>query len=386
MIEAEVERLRAARDLVVEELTALQGRRARGRARRARRPARRPPDAAAGRHARRTPRGNGSSSATTTPNGRCRRSSRSSRASSTRWRTNTCAIARPTWSRWSSASSRALGRLGGDPSTTPPPQAPRDFAGEDPLVLVANDIAPADMLKFRRSVFTGFVTDVGGRNSHTAIVARSMDIPAVVGAREASRIVTPGRLDHHRRRRRRRDRQPLAHRARGIPLPPTPGRARARAAAIACATRRPSRSTAQPVELLANIELPERRPGGAGRGRGGRRAVPQRVPVHEPRRQPARRGGAVRGLQQGGEGAGRPAGHDPHGGHRRRQAARPHAAADGAPRPQAEPGARVCAPSAGACPSPRCSASSCAPSCGRACTARCGCWCRWWRSCARCGS
>jgi len=35
----------------------------------------------------------------------------------------------------------------------------------------------------------GFVTDVGGKNSHTAIVARSMDIPAVVGAREASRLI-----------------------------------------------------------------------------------------------------------------------------------------------------------------------------------------------------
>ncbi len=65
----------------------------------------------------------------------------------------------------------------------------RDFGGEDPLVLVANDIAPADMLQFKGSVFTGFVTDVGGKTSHTAIVARSMDIPAVVGAREASRLV-----------------------------------------------------------------------------------------------------------------------------------------------------------------------------------------------------
>jgi len=65
----------------------------------------------------------------------------------------------------------------------------RDFAGEDPLVLVASDVAPADMLHFKKSVFTGFVTDVGGRTSHTAIVARSMDIPAVVGAREASRII-----------------------------------------------------------------------------------------------------------------------------------------------------------------------------------------------------
>jgi len=66
---------------------------------------------------------------------------------------------------------------------------PRDFAGEDPLVLVASDVAPADMLQFKNSIFTGFITDVGGKTSHTAIVARSLDIPAVVGAREASRII-----------------------------------------------------------------------------------------------------------------------------------------------------------------------------------------------------
>jgi phosphotransferase system enzyme I (PtsI) len=72
---------------------------------------------------------------------------------------------------------------------SPPVSGARDFGGEDPLVLVANDIAPADMLQFKRSVFTGFITDVGGKTSHTAIVARSLDIPAVVGAREASRII-----------------------------------------------------------------------------------------------------------------------------------------------------------------------------------------------------
>jgi phosphotransferase system enzyme I (PtsI) len=65
----------------------------------------------------------------------------------------------------------------------------REHPGTDPLVLVASDLAPADMMQFKRSVFTGFVTDVGGRTSHTAIVARSMDIPAVVGAREASRLI-----------------------------------------------------------------------------------------------------------------------------------------------------------------------------------------------------
>ena len=68
-------------------------------------------------------------------------------------------------------------------------QGARDFAGEDPLVLVSSDIAPADMLQFKNGVFCGFVTDVGGATSHTAIVARSMDIPAVVGAREASRLI-----------------------------------------------------------------------------------------------------------------------------------------------------------------------------------------------------
>ncbi|MEJ6006049.1 phosphoenolpyruvate--protein phosphotransferase [Paucibacter sp. AS339] len=65
----------------------------------------------------------------------------------------------------------------------------RDFAGEDPLLLVATDIAPADMMQFKRSVFHGFITDIGGKTSHTAIVARSMDIPAVVGTREASRLI-----------------------------------------------------------------------------------------------------------------------------------------------------------------------------------------------------
>lgn len=62
------------------------------------------------------------------------------------------------------------------------------------MIVVAHDISPADMLAFRdrdgepRS-FIGFVTDVGGQNSHTAIVARSLDIPAVVGMSQASRLV-----------------------------------------------------------------------------------------------------------------------------------------------------------------------------------------------------
>jgi phosphotransferase system enzyme I (PtsI) len=66
----------------------------------------------------------------------------------------------------------------------PPPQ----------MIVVAHDISPADMLAFRDRdggprTFIGFVTDVGGQNSHTAIVARSLDIPAVVGMDQASRLV-----------------------------------------------------------------------------------------------------------------------------------------------------------------------------------------------------
>jgi phosphoenolpyruvate-protein phosphotransferase (PTS system enzyme I) len=58
-----------------------------------------------------------------------------------------------------------------------------------PLILIAHDISPADMLQFKNSPFVGFATDVGGKTAHTAIVARSLDIPAVVGARSASQLI-----------------------------------------------------------------------------------------------------------------------------------------------------------------------------------------------------
>jgi phosphotransferase system enzyme I (PtsI) len=84
---------------------------------------------------------------------------------------------------------RVLGVLAREQGGGAPPVAHRDFGGEDPLLLVAADIAPADMIQFKRSIFRGFITDIGGKTSHTAIVARSMDIPAVVGTREASRLI-----------------------------------------------------------------------------------------------------------------------------------------------------------------------------------------------------
>jgi len=64
-----------------------------------------------------------------------------------------------------------------------------DDDAQPQMIIVAHDISPADMLQFRDRSFIGFVTDVGGQNSHTAIVARSLDIPAVVGMSGASTLV-----------------------------------------------------------------------------------------------------------------------------------------------------------------------------------------------------
>ncbi len=92
---------------------------------------------------------------------------------------------------------KVLRALSGASSPIAAPQSKRqNWQGEllpddlnVPLVLIAHDLSPADMLQFKRDVFVGFATDVGGKTSHTAIVARSMDIPAVVGARAASQLV-----------------------------------------------------------------------------------------------------------------------------------------------------------------------------------------------------
>jgi phosphotransferase system enzyme I (PtsI) len=68
---------------------------------------------------------------------------------------------------------------------------PESDVGVDSII-VAHDIAPHDMLRFKEHAFTGFVTDLGGKTSHTAIVARSMEIPAVVGVRHASEMIRHG--------------------------------------------------------------------------------------------------------------------------------------------------------------------------------------------------
>src|SRR3569623_86281 len=124
------------------------------------------------------------------------------------------------------------------------------------VIVVAHDISPADMLQFRDRAFGGFITDLGGQNSHTAIVARSLDIPAAVGMHHASTLIvqddwliidgaagvvvvdpTPGVLDQYRERQAQlvRERKKLS-KLRKMPTVTRDG---------------------TKIALLANIELPE---------------------------------------------------------------------------------------------------------------------------------
>lgn len=63
---------------------------------------------------------------------------------------------------------------------------------DESLIVVARDIAPAEMLRLREGRFSAFLTDLGGPTSHTAIVARSMNVPAVVGMGHCRGLVRDG--------------------------------------------------------------------------------------------------------------------------------------------------------------------------------------------------
>jgi len=76
--------------------------------------------------------------------------------------------------------------MGGQTLSTPA------ISEEEKLIVVAHDLSPADMILFKKHHFGGFVTDVGGVTSHTAIVARSLGIPAVVGLHHARETIAEG--------------------------------------------------------------------------------------------------------------------------------------------------------------------------------------------------
>ena len=59
------------------------------------------------------------------------------------------------------------------------------LAQESEMLVVAHELSPADMLIFKQHQFAGFVTDVGGVTSHTAILARSLALPAIVALHHA---------------------------------------------------------------------------------------------------------------------------------------------------------------------------------------------------------
>ncbi len=62
---------------------------------------------------------------------------------------------------------------------------------DSPVIVVAHNLTPADTIAMRREKVIGFATDIGGRTSHTAIMARSLEIPAVVGLKNVVQMVKP---------------------------------------------------------------------------------------------------------------------------------------------------------------------------------------------------
>ncbi|HXZ36895.1 MAG TPA: phosphoenolpyruvate--protein phosphotransferase [Thermodesulfobacteriota bacterium] len=63
---------------------------------------------------------------------------------------------------------------------------------KEEVIVVAHDLSPADTAQMAKDKITAFVTDVGGTTSHTAIMARSLEIPAVVGSETATHSVNTG--------------------------------------------------------------------------------------------------------------------------------------------------------------------------------------------------
>ena len=65
---------------------------------------------------------------------------------------------------------------------------------ESAIILVAHDISPADAIQFKQHNFAAFITDVGGVTSHTAILARSLNIPSIVALQRARDLINDGEM------------------------------------------------------------------------------------------------------------------------------------------------------------------------------------------------
>ena len=135
---------------------------------------------------------------------------------------------------------------------------PRDLLREldEPSVLIADELTPSLAAQLDWTQVRGFATDAGSRTYHTAILARSLDVPAVVGLHDASGCVQAGQL------------VVIDGTASEVIVDPTDGGARARGAAaptIAGRRRRVDAERARPaatadgvrIRLEANIEFPD---------------------------------------------------------------------------------------------------------------------------------
>lgn len=72
-------------------------------------------------------------------------------------------------------------------------KAPRDLATQDnPHIIVSHNLTPSDTASINRTLVLGFATEQGSKTSHTAIMARSMDIPAIVGLHDICSELTSG--------------------------------------------------------------------------------------------------------------------------------------------------------------------------------------------------
>lgn len=79
---------------------------------------------------------------------------------------------------------RVLKVLLGHPGYIPPPP---EHNGTD--ILVAHDLSPADIMQYKQCKFSAFITDMGGPTSHTAIIARSLNIPSIVAMQHAQQLI-----------------------------------------------------------------------------------------------------------------------------------------------------------------------------------------------------
>lgn len=61
---------------------------------------------------------------------------------------------------------------------------------DEEVIIVAEDLAPSDTAQLNKKFVKGFVTDIGGRTSHSAIMARSLEIPAIVGAQSVTTAIS----------------------------------------------------------------------------------------------------------------------------------------------------------------------------------------------------